>query len=142
MGISIFKELAALEKRIREDSKRKDEILLEISSLISKGEKIVGNWYVKDGEYLYISRMIQKYHWDSVGLLKFVKFNPRKFTCTRGFMNFEDLDGFELIENEETLNLLKPIGNSLHGLQDMTDAGGNRYVKMSLVQDYFWNCIW
>lgn len=36
--MSIFKELAILEERIEKDSKRKDEILSEISSLINKGK--------------------------------------------------------------------------------------------------------
>lgn len=67
--MSIFKELATLEERIEKDSKRKDEILSEISSLINKGKEVAGNWYVKD-------------------------------------------------------------------------AGGNRYIKMSLVQDYRWRAIW
>lgn len=143
MNIGILKELVALEKRIEEDSKRKDEILSEISSLIDKGGKIAGNWYVKDGEYLYVDRMIHKHYWGwCTGPLKFIKFNPKEFTCVRAFMNFEELEGFELITNEETLNLLKPIGNSLCRLQDMTDAGGNKYIKMSLVQDYHWNCVW
>lgn len=47
--MSVFKELATLEERIEKDSKRKDEILSEISSLINKGKEVAGNWYVKDG---------------------------------------------------------------------------------------------
>lgn len=38
--------------------------------------------------------------------------------------------------------LLRPISNSLCRLPDMMDAGGNRYIKMSLVQDYRWRAIW
>lgn len=114
--MSIFKELATLEERIEKDSKRKDEILSEISSLINKGKEVAGNWYVKDGVYLYVSRMIHKQYWG----------------C----------DGFELITNEEVLSLLRPISNSLCRLPDMMDAGGNRYIKMSLVQDYRWRAIW
>lgn len=86
--MSIFKELATLEKRIEKDSKRKDEILSEISSLINKGKEVAGNWYVKDGVYLYI----HKQYWGCDGPLKFIKFNPKEFTCVREFMNFEDLD--------------------------------------------------
>lgn len=142
--MSIFKELATLEERIEKDSKRKDEILSEISSLINKGKEVAGNWYVKDGAYLYVSRMIHKQYWDwgCDGPLKFIKFNPKEFTCVREFMNFEDLDGFELITNEEVLSLLRPISNSLCRLPGMMDAGGNRYIKMSLVQDYRWRAIW
>lgn len=123
--MSIFKELATLEERIEKDSKRKDEILSEISSLINKGKEVAGNW-----------------DWGCDGPLKFIKFNPKEFTCVREFMNFEDLDGFELITNEEVLSLLRPISNSLCRLPDMMDAGGNRYIKMSLVQDYRWRAIW
>lgn len=39
--MSIFKELATLEERIEKDSKRKDEILSEISSLINKGKEVI-----------------------------------------------------------------------------------------------------
>lgn len=106
--MSIFKELATLEERIEKDSKRKDEILSEISSLINKGKEVAGNWYVKDGVYLYVSRMIHKQDWG----------------C------------------EEVFSLLRPISNSLCRLPDMMDAGGNRYIKMSLVQDYRWRAIW
>lgn len=115
--MSIFKELATLEERIEKDSKRKDEILSEISSLINKGKEVAGNWYVKDGVYLYVSRMIHKQYWGCDGPLK-------------------------LITNEEVLSLLRPISNSLCRLPDMMDAGGNRYIKMSLVQDYRWRAIW
>lgn len=98
--MSIFKELATLEERIEKDSKRKDEILSEISSLINKGKEVAGNW-----------------DWGCDGPLK-------------------------LITNEEVLSLLRPISNSLCRLPDMMDAGGNRYIKMSLVQDYRWRAIW
>lgn len=135
--MSVFKELATLEERIEKDSKRKDEILSEISSLINKGKEVAGNCV-----YLYVSRMIHKQYWGCDGPLKFIKFNPKEFTCVREFMNFEDLDGFELITNEEVLSLLRPISNSLCRLPDMMDAGGNRYIKMSLVQDYRWRVIW
>ena len=90
--MSVFKELATLEERIE-----------------------------KDGVYLYVSRMIHKQYWDCDGPLKFIKFNPKEFTCVREFMNFEDLDGFELITNEEVLSLLRPISNSLCRLPDMMD---------------------
>lgn len=40
--MSVFKELATLEERIEKDSKRKDEILSEISSLINKGKEVAG----------------------------------------------------------------------------------------------------
>lgn len=118
MDISLFKELAILEERIKEDSKRREEILSEISTIISEGEKIVGNWYVKGHDYLYIACVIDRcYH----GPLKSIRINPLEFTCDR---DFKDLDGFELVTNKELLSFLELISSPLHMKPDLLDAGG------------------
>lgn len=57
--MSIFKELATLEERIEKDSKRKDEILSEISSLINKGKEVAGNRYIK-------MSLVQDYRWRAI----------------------------------------------------------------------------
>lgn len=141
MDISLFKELAILEERIKEDSERKEEILSEISSLISKGEKMVGNWYVKGHDYLCIISIIDKCYWNYHGPLKSIKINPLKFTCTRDFINFKDLDGFEPVANKELLNFLELIASPLYMKPDLLDARGNKYLKINLVQDYNWRYI-
>lgn len=130
MDISLFKELAILEERIKEDSERKEEILSEISSLISKGH-----------DYLCIISIIDKCYWNYHGPLKSIKINPLKFTCTRDFINFKDLDGFEPVANKELLNFLELIASPLYMKPDLLDAGGNKYLKMNLVQDYNWRYI-
>lgn len=130
MDISLLKELAILEERIKEDSERKEEILSEISSLISKGH-----------DYLCIISIIDKCYWNYHGPLKSIKINPLKFTCTRDFINFKDLDGFEPVANKELLNFLELIASPLYMKPDLLDAGGNKYLKMNLVQDYNWRYI-
>lgn len=130
MDISLFKELAILEERIKEDSKRREEILSEISTIISEGEKIVGNWYVKGHDYLYIACVIDRCYWGYHGPLKSIRINPLEFTCDRDFINFKDLDGF-----------LELISSPLYMKPDLLDAGGNKYLKMNLVQNYNWQHI-
>lgn len=129
MDISLFKELAILEERIKE------EIL---STIISEGEKIVGNWYVKGHDYLYIACVIDRCYW---GPLKSIRINPLEFTCDRDFINFKDLDGFELVTNKELLSFLELISSPLYMKPDLLDAGGNKYLKMNLVQNYNWQHI-
>lgn len=131
MDISLFKELAILEERIKEDSKRREEILSEISTIISEGEKIVGNWYVKGHDYLYIACVIDRCYWGYHGPLK----------SNRDFINFKDLDGFELVTNKELLSFLELISSPLYMKPDLLDAGGNKYLKMNLVQNYNWQHI-
>ena len=127
MDISLFKELAILEERIKEDSKRREEILSEISTIISEGEKIVGNWYVKGHDYLYIACVIDRCYWGYHGPLKSIRINP--------------LDGFELVTNKELLSFLELISSPLYMKPDLLDAGGNKYLKMNLVQNYNWQHI-
>lgn len=141
MDISLFKELAILEERIKEDSKRREEILSEISTIISEGEKIVGNWYVKGHDYLYIACVIDRCYWGYHGPLKSIRINPLEFTCDRDFINFKDLDGFELVTNKELLSFLELISSPLYMKLDLLDAGGNKYLKMNLVQNYNWQHI-
>ncbi|UWG71335.1 MAG: hypothetical protein [Bacteriophage sp.] len=141
MDISLFKELAILEERIKEDSKRREEILSEISTIISEGEKIVGNWYVKGHDYLYIACVIDRCYWGYHGPLKSIRINPLEFTCDRDFINFKDLDGFELVTNKELLSFLELISSPLYMKPDLLDAGGNKYLKMNLVQNYNWQHI-
>lgn len=112
MDISLFKELAILEERIKEDSKRREEILSEISTIIREGEKIVGNWYVKGHDYLYIACVIDRCYWGYHGPLKSIRINP-----------------------------LELISSPLHMKPDLLDAGGNKYLKMNLVQNYNWQHI-
>lgn len=141
MDTNLFKELAVLEKRIKEDSERREEILSEISSLISKGGKMVGNWYVRGHDYLCIISIIDKCYWDYNKPLKSIKINPSEFTCTRNFINFEDLDGFEPVANKEIINFLELIVGPLYRKPDLLDAGGNKYLKMNLVEDLCWRHI-